>query len=1419
MPLPPFPDDLLKRTWLKKKNATAGETGIGEMLDKLAKEHGKINVAVFAELENATTNSELNRLGDACEAEFEKVEATAKKLREFARFASTKAVELGKKKLFPKDTAKLIGHLGHAADDFDNLLLKTAQDIRKAADKRLDVLIQQEMEQRRAQEPDDALASLLRRLPNLSPEQPLTFVIAVGKPSGLVLARTALNMGHRNNAKELRRGQGPLFEGTCHGEQGTCIFVLEKAPPPGLAKSIARAAAAQANARIRVKVRGPNSEINDENDSDDVADPTEMFRNRLTQVTPEFTELLKSSSLSDEKRRNLAQRFRTARERGEQGQHEEALQAIETVVQEARDLQKQEELSKFEQHFKSLIAETRKLTNTQPVLHEALSKRLHEALVHLKSRNQEALEAALNQVAKALAGVKQGVDPRLTEQRARWLRLSADFQQTLQMPGVDKRRMLEVQAALEQAFEQGDVARAIRELVNVEQLIEVGLRNSFQRESEAKRERENRQIHDVMSKNVTMVGQLTFQKDRAKFHRNDKALDIGEHFKEVLTALERCEGDKSTQNRVRLVEDCKRYLQRVDKMSKSDRNKTATHKKVQLIQGFLREARLAELTDQYSQMGEPPWTLDQETRAAEIQAAFLFEEGGIHEKDGVYTAKVLGNESGVNAAWWIRRREPGRKLPGEDENQGEEKDPSERLYIFKPGDAEDETLMGFPPGGGAPREVLAKTVSDHLGRFGLDPGVCPTTLAKISSSMLPDREGNTKGVDTRMGSMQKLAPNQGSLASHMEKDPNFRSRVDKTSYDKVAVLDLLAGSFDRHGKNLLVGEDPQTGVINLIPIDHGLSLPNKTTAQIHRQRFVGGQNSLVRDGFSNQRDQLLGEDVRRRLKMMNPESLTRSLQETNETMGRQHPETRGHVQDENLAVVRRNLEFLQRAADKMPVGDLYACLGMNFDMIHSARLEDLDQVIETLRQLHERRRKGVSEVKDVFGPYGDDHTPKLPWFKKLGWFLNWAPSDFEVWLAQNAHEAARILRGQIVNPEIQTYIDSLIAMVGGPQQVGNELQNKNYQEQIDALKRMLDRRTAATVPGQEDAQRNEVERLGGRAALAKCETVCGLKITEPRFQVEALRLLPLFEREGGLEEYLRLGGNQGSSMPNVMTRFMEMKAEQRAFNTVRRMTSEEINTRQQAELRRLAQECQQQIELLRKTPHITVSKDTLRTASQHLQQRELNRAQGVLQELSNQLKVRLNDERSALVTLNKRIEELRNLLTGAPESPAITDLRQQVEAFPNQMQTLIDDFKLHEVSPLLDRLHHDVSVAAEGDRSPYVVLEGQLTTVEQRLANYANTPIFAPLSQKIATARQRLADFNLGSGFEQDWIITPRNIMDAQDKCAALEQRLGPFPQNHPRYGEVQTKMTTLRTELVQGKVTSIASAREIERLLDSIGA
>jgi len=118
---------------------------------------------------------------------------------------------------------------------------------------------------------------------------------------------------------------------------------------------------------------------------------------------------------------------------------------------------------------------------------------------------------------------------------------------------------------------------------------------------------------------------------------------------------------------------------------------------------------------------------------------------------------------------------------------------------------------GIIEGEGALREVAAYRLDS--GHFS---GVPETFMAKLQHPNFHAEDGSPV---TKMGSLQNFVENDGNA-----EDVGF-SKFPVHQVHKIGILDMRIFNNDRHGGNILLKEIDD-GTIELIPIDHGLSLPS-----------------------------------------------------------------------------------------------------------------------------------------------------------------------------------------------------------------------------------------------------------------------------------------------------------------------------------------------------------------------------------------------------------------------------------------------------------------------------------------------------------------------------------------------------------------------------------------------------------------
>jgi hypothetical protein len=1346
MALPTFPNELTSNHWDKKKNATAGSTGIGEKLKELSEKFGTIRTSIrtLDELETAQRQDDLQRLKDQSDGQANDVEAFLKKLRDFTMFASKKGAELSKKKLFPKDTLKLLDRITKKAESFDQEIQTESVRIRKLAAERLKRLAEQQVDN----DPNPTLAAILKRLATVPAEHPLHFVFALGQTCGLVVTRQQISGGHRDAAKEMREGAGKLIEGDCHGENGVCIFVVTEQPPVGMARKIVAAAQALAQTRIRAKVRVAGQDGEDDSDDLEINVPPEPIQ---------------------------------------------------------QDLQRRDELLAQSRQLAQKINELRE---SQPALGEALRVRFAEAVLATRGDLDRAA-ILLENVRKALQ-LAENKDPRAVRVRERWVALSEDFRAALELEGTPVEQLRMAEAQLLEALAKGENGEV--RMRGVEDLVNRTMRDVHWQRTDQKRRREQHDVHDLMTRQVEVARNTTFRKGQAKLIAGDKSLDIGDHFKDVLKALGHCEEEQSDRNSNSLVAECQRYLKHVQKMSEKDRNKDATKRKVELVNKLIREARLRELANQYAQLQAPPWPQNIEDRANELQAAFFFEEGGLVKPGGRVGAKPLGGdgEGGANAAWWVQRQEPSTKNKPE----------GERLYIFKPIDAEDDALPGMGKGKSTTCEILAKVLGDTLGTVGLDPGVCPTTLCSIKSEMLPDDQGLTKDVDTRLGSMQKLVTGAKGYNVFRREHENVGELIDKDNYDEMAVLDLVFGSLDRHVKNILMQEDPQTGKVKMVPIDHGFGLPDRNGARVLRNRMITEHNVLMSRDMTQQRDQLLGPKARRAIKLLDPTVVSQSLRNAQDRMMEGHRDLGETVSNESFERVHRNVEFLKKAAEKLTVGELFLSLALASERIQNAREEELNGLIDTLKHEHELRHKGWPKIVDMMPSFDDSQEApnRAAELRELGWFIFNDPNYTEAWCKEHAHEVSRILRGRIVNPEAQALIDEMTRDLGGAQRLA--LDGKTLYEQIKLLRDALLARNKPPRGGDQDAMRREIEQLGGAAVRKQVETFLCRKFFKLEDVLYEMRMWRMFQAEGGPQEFMRVGGMHMGTIEGALYLMRELKLQERAFSTVRELSDDEVTARQNQDVVRLARENRDKAAALRDATTRQQALDRLGPVlialRENRQAQQINRGHAELMKIHSEFDRLLRNEQDAINGFNQRLATLTNSLTNLNQ-PGGPELRQRVQAFADQMPGMIDQGSLNAVAAMLARLEVEASILIQGDQSEYRQLERKAGVLHNRLANYAGRSVHQTGLNRVAQVRQELTEFDLRNGSAE--LGKVERSMDFEDDLLPLEQRVI-AAQGHPRHNELVEMVAAIKQGLTQLNVVNVSSKLgELRSKLQSMGA
>jgi len=133
---------------------------------------------------------------------------------------------------------------------------------------------------------------------------------------------------------------------------------------------------------------------------------------------------------------------------------------------------------------------------------------------------------------------------------------------------------------------------------------------------------------------------------------------------------------------------------------------------------------------------------------------------------------------------------------------------------FAPNIGRPSVRKGLYSGELAEREVAAFML-DSKGIH----GVPPTCMVEIDGSCFPSANSGSKPA-SKHGSCQKFMANNGVVSNI-----SF-NKFSTKEVQKIAILDLRILNCDRNEGNILFRRNPENDQIELIPIDHGLSLPD-----------------------------------------------------------------------------------------------------------------------------------------------------------------------------------------------------------------------------------------------------------------------------------------------------------------------------------------------------------------------------------------------------------------------------------------------------------------------------------------------------------------------------------------------------------------------------------------------------------------
>lgn len=512
--------------------------------------------------------------------------------------------------------------------------------------------------------------------------------------------------------------------------------------------------------------------------------------------------------------------------------------------------------------------------------------------------------------------------------------------------------------------------------------------------------------------------------DRAALENEQKqqVLNPGEIqrlLKEVQTDVERLRANATA------------FLKDLAKLSESQRNSKENQRRKQICETALQQAAHLKLAYALESIGPPPWDKDQEGRVGQLRSEVAFEDGYLKAE------KLQGG--GVNASYWINNVLWG-DTPGSEKKQ--------KQLLFKPSESE-EPIMGFPEGSLACREVMGKATNDTLQAMtGLDFGIPETYVISVPISRIDGQIG--EGMFT--GSAQAFAPSQGGYNEMLHRDPSFPEKIPKTETQKMAILDIVMVQTDRNPGNFMVGMPDQNGNPTLVPIDHGLVLPNREGLVRRTGRGIINGNVLLNLPGA---DEKFDEEMQSRIELIDPDQIATALQQQRDVLKSQHGtmDVDSMINDEAILMAKRSAQFLKYAAKELTIQEIFNVIAVdNVDLLLCddndreqvfadavARAKDRSKAKQSWKALSENERNEMREV-----------LVNLGWECPFNGFMS--GKNFDLWLEHYGPQALKWYKSRIENPAVRKEINDGLKTLGDPQELKQEIVKLPLPKQLEKVR-------------------------------------------------------------------------------------------------------------------------------------------------------------------------------------------------------------------------------------------------------------------------------------------------------------------------------------------------------------------------------
>lgn len=1391
-----MPNYLLTKDWKtildKKEHKSVKKTGISDLLDDYA---------------NAVKKDDLEKIANALAA------------------ITVKAGQV-------KTAQRIYPIMFHYLDDM----------IKEAKAKK--ILIDQRLEAEGA----GPFAKELKLIKQVTVDKPWHFVFAPGKPAGFVVSKLPIKKDDIEAAHKMRGQKGVFHSGDIYFDQGKYILSIESRPPSGLAKGAVNAAKLHAKMKIGIIVMGGGISIDSDSDLDPDAEgpglgsqqpqqqdqtSAQAHDQRITQLT---NAVLKAGQMPGGTREgaldgliSTAERLReqitgdTTLDTQTRTQLTGRLDQIRRDIQQVTNSGTPNPLAKYVT-LEQWRQQTEAINKLDPSKHSDGWERMmkqHQDMSELRDRDTtlsdqdrqtvtEVLRRALEMIgafrkqAERLqdANTEKG-DPALTK---KFLALERKME-TIARSGLateEVEKVAKVFDLLRREFRLSNFDGVARMIDRVDSAAEKVLKVALVEIQKTTARQDQAEMHRTLVPSMELIKKAAFTpgmiKDQAGLREAMKQDPLLVQMIQAGAAVTR---KLDGPNIAQLEDAARKVLEGVASRKVEprelmfgdegyDENNPARQfalpdpndpaplpgdaDSVRLAEDILKRANMAKLVLQYESLGAPPWDEAKTDLASELQTQLFFLESAIAKGEPNYTAPSTAGQGGGNSgSWWIERVESNPK----DRNAPQ----SNKTYIFKPGSVESRTFAGLPPGSGAPREVLAKKLDDIMSGAGFQVGVSPTTLASFDSTQLGG--GNPDVTDVQLGSMQRLAPTDGTV------DKNVKTGlvVDKQSFDNVAVFDMIFANLDRHGGNVLVSKDPATGKSTLVPIDHGSALPDPDALQGSRASLVPPNNVMADPARLPQCLEPLSDEALESLARLDPDTMAQEMKRQRNEMANRHPDTADMISDAAIDAMAARVRFIKAVGNSVPVKDMFDMLAYGAKRIATCKPEDLPQLIIDLKAECEKRSVSQPVVNEVIDYYftTESNASSAIWNRliDLGWAWSIDQKAVEQWARDNATLVANILKTNKVCDATLRDVGRMLPLVRAQDpEIDNKIAELSLGARAKLLfeaekKKMLEpiKSTEMTI----NAVMQEYNLLGGDAMMAtilKTLPASAPKSRKPQpnstantvftYQAECLSILRLWaeiQRMGGLAEYLRLGGEfyRELTVKSIIPPFTELKASEQDRRDVEAMDPDEVDEAMDTTYETLEEDIQDMLLVLRSADHRQESSGLLQAGQNAWNSGKKTEGIAILGRIRLKMKTWDLEQTKWLNACAKRQNDFAVKLGNADQDvkQAYEIHRQRIEDAISNAMAVYSTAGFNKAIQEADARLEDASLGAESKLSKAVAA---FTPYANRLAGHGGKPWHGDLKTAYDKVEEYLSGFYMDS-FKGD-IDKLKERFDVADKLS-----------------------------------------------------